>query len=107
MIVLVVGLAWWRLQSDVLTPLGNLRVYAKAVAGGDLAATPRGTFVQELASVKNAIAAMVTALTRIAAVTSDAMRQSAIAIDELAGQIDGMRRLIDAMRRNNQGAALE
>jgi methyl-accepting chemotaxis protein len=61
-IVLIVGLAWWRLQSNVLTPLEDLRVYAKAVAGGDLAATPRGIFVHELASVKNAIAAMVTAL---------------------------------------------
>ncbi len=61
-LVVVVGLAWWRLQSDILMPLGNLRVYAKAVAAGDLDVTPRGRFIQELASVKNAIAAMVAAL---------------------------------------------
>ncbi|WP_300156740.1 methyl-accepting chemotaxis protein [Solidesulfovibrio sp.] len=61
-LVVVVGLAWWRLQGEILTPLCQLQSYAKAVAEGDLGAVPRGRFIQELASVKNAIAAMVAAL---------------------------------------------
>ncbi len=61
-LLVVISIAWWRLQADILGPLANLRAFAKSVAAGDLEAAPKGRFIQELLSVKNAIATMVAAL---------------------------------------------
>jgi len=61
-LAIIITLAWWRLGTDILTPLCRLQSYAKAVAAGNLDAAPAGTFIEELLAVKNAIAAMVAAL---------------------------------------------
>ncbi len=61
-LVVIIAVAWWRIQSDILGPLVRLRDYAKAVARGELDTEPQGRFIQEMRSVRNAIAAMVAAL---------------------------------------------
>jgi len=58
----VIALAWWRLHVDLLGPLGRLGTFARAVAGGDTDARPKGAFIKELAGLRDAIAAMVAAL---------------------------------------------
>ncbi|OLN30846.1 Methyl-accepting chemotaxis protein [Desulfovibrio sp. DV] len=86
-LVVIISLAWWRLQSDLFSPLLRLRAYSRTVAEGDLEAVPQGHFLKELAEVKEAIAAMVQALKakiQLAAQKSDEAEREAGAAREHA-----------------------
>ena len=61
-LVVVLSLAMWRMQSDMFSPMKRLRSFARTVAEGELDAAPQGHFIKELRDVKDAIAAMVQAL---------------------------------------------
>ncbi len=59
-ILAVLGVvAWILLRSGIIQPLERIRGFASAVAHGNLAARPEGTFHAELGEVKDAIEAMV------------------------------------------------
>ncbi|BCS87786.1 methyl-accepting chemotaxis protein [Pseudodesulfovibrio sediminis] len=55
----ITAFVWILVKVNIVTPLDNIRNYAQTVADGDLDATPKGSFVAELATVKNAISTMV------------------------------------------------
>nr|WP_155934732.1 bacteriohemerythrin [Pseudodesulfovibrio alkaliphilus] len=60
--VVIVLLVLYNLRTKLTMPLGNLRRYAEAVAGGDLKAVSRGEYTEELLDLRNAIVTMVDAL---------------------------------------------
>jgi methyl-accepting chemotaxis protein len=110
------------IQAGAKKNIGNVDRAAEAIEDATELAKRSGqsldaivTLIQEAADQVRAIAAAseeqsatseeinrtVDDINRISAATSDAMRQSAVAIDELARQISGIKHLIDEMRQQN------
>jgi methyl-accepting chemotaxis protein len=111
------------IQAGAKKNIGNVDRAAEAIEGATELAKKSGqsldaivTLIQEAADQVRAIATAseeqsatseeinrtVDDINRISASTSDAMRQSALAIDELARQISGIKHLIEEMRQQNR-----
>ncbi len=56
---LIVAMAWWLINKNIITPLIHIQDFAGAVAKGDLEAQPKGLFTAELLTLKEAISIMV------------------------------------------------
>jgi len=104
--VVIVLLVLYNLRTKLTMPLGNLREYAEAVAGGDLKAVSRGEYTEELLDLRNSIVTMVEALGetmakvetrgREAERNAEEARRAVAKADEQQAQV---RTLLDAMSR--------
>ncbi|MFH1914790.1 MAG: bacteriohemerythrin [Pseudomonadota bacterium] len=104
--VIIVLMVLYNLRTKLTMPLGNLKQYAEAVAGGDLKAVSRGEYTEELLDLKNAIVTMVDALGktmitvesrgREAERSAEEARRAVAKADEQQAQV---RALLDAMSR--------